>query len=268
MIDKGKFNLLGVLVNAIDYDAVVEKVIKAAEAQQSLTVSALAVHGVMTGVLDKAQGFRLNHTDLVVPDGQPVRWALNWLYGCGLKERVYGPTLMLKMCDRAAELGLSIYLYGSTHEVLKALSQNLEEQFPSLKLAGVQPSLFRRVSLKEKSDRARSIEESGASIVFIGLGCPRQETWIYEHRELLNMPVLAIGAAFDFHAGSLKQAPAWMQRYGLEWVFRLIHEPSRLWKRYLYLNPLYIGLLVLQLLKFRAFKHRKASLSIDTMNYG
>jgi N-acetylglucosaminyldiphosphoundecaprenol N-acetyl-beta-D-mannosaminyltransferase len=248
MIDKDKHNVLGILINAIDYEAAVERIIQSAHASEPLSVSALAVHGVMTGVLDPEQAYRLNHLDLVVPDGQPVRWALNLLHRAELQDRVYGPTLMLNVCDRAAQEGLPIYLYGSRIEVLTALQQNLNHCFPTLKIAGMQPSRFRQLSETEQLDIAREIQDSGAQIVFVGLGCPRQEVWAYENQSILKMPILAVGAAFDFHAQLLAQAPAWMQKLGLEWVFRLIKEPRRLWRRYAFLNPLYLWYLCLQFL--------------------
>lgn len=268
MIDQGKQNILGIQINAIDYEATVERVIAAAQAKEPLAVSALAVHGVMTGVLDPEQAYRLNHLDLVVPDGQPVRWALNLLYGNRLKDRVYGPTLMLKICARVADLGLPIYLYGSTDRVLGALTQNLQQRFPELKIAGNQPSRFRQISPAEKTEVVETIRASGAALVFVGLGCPRQEVWAYEYRDVLQMPVLAVGAAFDFHAGLLPQAPPLMQRYGLEWLFRLTQEPKRLWKRYVFLNPLYVILLTRQWF-FGVGKTQKHFSSVpDRLNYG
>ena len=246
MIDRGKQNLLGVLIDAVDYAAAVERIISAAHAQQKLTVSALAVHGVMTGVLDAQHRYRLNHLDLVVPDGQPVRWALNWLHQAALADRVYGPTLTLKVCERAAAEGLPIYLYGSRPEVLAALTARLTERYPQLQIAGSQPSRFRRVSPEEQREIAAEIQASGARIVLVGLGCPRQEVWVYENAALINLPMLAVGAAFDFHAGLLPQAPPMLQKVGLEWLFRLSKEPKRLWQRYLYLNPFYLFLLSLQ----------------------
>ncbi|NJL87113.1 MAG: WecB/TagA/CpsF family glycosyltransferase [Leptolyngbyaceae cyanobacterium SM1_1_3] len=251
MINQGKHSVLGIEVSAIDYEAAVSQIMQAAVSGQPLTVSALAVHGVMTGVLDPEQGYRLNHLDLVVPDGQPVRWALNWLHQTQLSDRVYGPTLMLQVCDRAAQAGLPVYFYGSRPEVLEALIQNLQARFPRLPVVGSQPSYFRQVSTQEMSAIAATIQASGAKIVFAGLGCPRQEVWAYEYRDRLSMPILAIGAAFDFHAGRLSQAPGWMQKRGLEWLFRLSQEPGRLWQRYLLLNPLYLWLLLLQLLGLR-----------------
>ena len=238
MIDKGKKNVLGILVNAVNYEAAVSKIIAAASAGKPMSVSALAVHGVMTGVLDNTHRYRLNHMDLVLPDGQPVRWALNLLYDTKLPDRVCGPDTMLKICERAAEEGLSIYLYGSKADVLEALSRNLRQRFPGLIIAGTQPSKFRQVSPQEKQETAQQIRNSGAAITFVGLGCPRQEVWAYEYRDDLSMPLIAVGAAYDFHAGTLAKCPDFLSKIGLEWLFRLMKEPKRLWKRYVFLNPL------------------------------
>src|SRR5215467_10582481 len=169
------------MVNAIDYEAAVERIIAAAKQKQRMSVSALAVHGVMTGVLDDTHRYRLNHLDLVVPDGQPIRWALNAMHHAGLKDRVYGPTLTLKLCARAAAESLPIYLYGSEPEVLSALVRNLCERFPGLRVAGWQPSRFRPLTVEEKLEVAQTIAGSGARLTFVGLGCPRQEVWIYEY---------------------------------------------------------------------------------------
>jgi N-acetylglucosaminyldiphosphoundecaprenol N-acetyl-beta-D-mannosaminyltransferase len=248
-----KLNVLGVQVDATDYREAVERIVAAALAGTGMTVSALAVHGVMTGALDPVHRYRLNHLDLVVPDGQPVRWALNFLHGAGLADRVYGPTLMLKLCERAAREALPIYLYGSRAEVLERLKARLPERIPGLSIAGAEPSRFRLLAPRERLEVAARIRRSGAAMTFVGLGCPRQEVWAYEHRETLGMPIVAVGAAFDFHAGTLSQAPAILQAHGLEWLFRLAHEPRRLWRRYLYLNPLYLSLVALQGLHLRRF---------------
>lgn len=251
MVDYGKQNVLGVGVDAVDYDAAVERIIRAAAGNRPMAVSALAVHGVMTGALDAVHRHRLNKLDLVVPDGQPVRWAMKMLYGVSLPDRVYGPTLTLKVCERAAKEGLSLYLYGSQPDVLAKFETNLRKKFPGLNVAGTQPSRFRQVTPQEQQEIAAEIRDSGASIVLVGLGCPRQETWVFENRDLIQMPLVAVGAAFDFHAGTVSQAPEWCQRRGLEWLYRLVQEPRRLWKRYVYLNPLYLTLVVLQWSKLR-----------------
>jgi exopolysaccharide biosynthesis WecB/TagA/CpsF family protein len=253
VIRRGRHNLLGVLVDAVDYAAAVDTIVAAAERQAPCAVSALAVHGVMTGYLDEAQRSRLNQLDLNVPDGQPVRWALNLLHRTRLPDRVYGPTLMLRVCEAAAQRGLPIYLYGSRPEVLDAMRARLLERFSELRVAGSEPSRFRTLREEEKREVVQRIRSSGARITFVGLGCPRQEVWAYEYREALSMPIVAVGAAFDFHAGTLRQAPRWMQDRGLEWLFRLAAEPGRLWRRYLLLNPRYVLLVGAQYLRLRRF---------------
>lgn len=268
MIDKGKKNVLGILVNAVNYEAAVSKIIAAAIAREPMSVSALAVHGVMTGVLDRTHRYRINHIDLVLPDGQPVRWALNLLYNTGLPDRVCGPNAMLHICERAAEEGLSIYLYGSQASVLEALSRNLCQRFPKLIIAGTQPSKFRHVSVQEKQEIAQQIRNSGAAITFVGLGCPRQEVWAYEYRDDLSMPLIAVGAAYDFHAGNLAKAPEFLSKIGLEWLFRMIKEPKRLWQRYVFLNPLYIWLFLLQALKIKQFDPTDATPPVEEVLYG
>jgi exopolysaccharide biosynthesis WecB/TagA/CpsF family protein len=168
---------------------------------------------------------------------------------------VYGPNLALAVCERAEEEGLSVYFYGSTPEILSQLKRNLLRRFPRLVFAGMDSSKFRRLTPQEKKQVIINIRQSGASIVFVGLGCPRQEVWAYEFRDLLSVPILAVGAAFPFLAGTLPQAPKWMQDHGLEWLFRLWTEPLRLWSRYLLLNPTYLFLLLLQALGILRFRN-------------
>jgi exopolysaccharide biosynthesis WecB/TagA/CpsF family protein len=241
MIAKGRHNVLGVLVDAVDYEAATEQVIAAAHERRPLALTALAVHGVMTGVLDREHNARLNSFDVVTPDGQPVRWALNLLHHVGLADRVYGPTLTLRVVERCAAEGLPVYLYGSTDETLARLVPALERMFPALKLAGVEASKFRSAQPGEDAEIADRIRSSGARVVLVGLGCPRQEVFAYAMRPLLDMPLMAVGAAFDYHAGLLRKPPPWMQRAGLEWLWRLGLEPKRLWRRYVVLNPAYLA---------------------------
>ncbi len=254
MKSPAKNNLLGVLVDGVDHKTAASMVMEAARQRRSFSVSALAVHGVMTGVLDFTHRYRLNHLDLVVADGQPVRWALNLLYSAGLRQRVYGPNLMLDVIEQAAAEGTPIYLYGTTKEVLDLLCAKLRQRFPGIQIAGAEPSQFAKVSADAAEQIAERIRQSGAQIVFAGLGCPRQEVWAYEFRDRLRMPILAVGAAFPMIAGTLPMAPQWMQDRGLEWLFRLSMEPGRLWRRYLLLGPVYLALVLGQWtgLSFRA----------------
>lgn len=240
------------MIDAVDYDAACERVIAAAREQRPCSVSALAVHGVMTGALDPVHKHRLNRLDLVVPDGQPVRWAMKWLYGVELPDRVYGPELTLRVCEQAAAEGIGIYLYGSTSDVLDKFAATLKKRFPRIIISGSQPSRFRQLNADEQAETAAAIKASGAGIVLVGLGCPRQETFVFENREPISLPLLAVGAAFDFHAGTVSQAPAWLQSRGLEWLYRFVQEPARLWRRYVYLNPLYLALVALQWARLRS----------------
>jgi N-acetylglucosaminyldiphosphoundecaprenol N-acetyl-beta-D-mannosaminyltransferase len=267
MLNKGKRNIIGILIDAVDYEAATDFVLCAAREKRAAAVSAVAVHGLMTGVLNREQKFRLNHFDLLVPDGQPVRWAVNALYRAGLPDRVYGPNLMLKLCARAAAEGLPVYFYGSTRDVLSSLKRSLEERFPRILIAGMECSKFRRLAPEEKPIIAASICNSGASIVFVGLGCPRQEVFAYEFHDILPMPLVAVGAAFPFLAGKIPQAPRWMQDVGLEWVFRLALEPQRLWRRYVLLNPTYIFFVVIQALGLSSFSTNGQAPS-DELLYG
>jgi N-acetylglucosaminyldiphosphoundecaprenol N-acetyl-beta-D-mannosaminyltransferase len=249
-VEAAKKNLLGVLVDGVDEAFATALIIEAARKRRMCSVSAIAVHGVMEGVLDAGHLYRLNHLDLVVADGQPVRWALNLMHAVRLKKRVYGPDLTLAVLAQAAQNRIPVFFYGSTPEVLSQLRTNLKAKFPNLIVAGTEPSLFGRTRPEVADQIAGRIRQSGAQVVFVGLGCPRQEVWAYEFRHRLDMPIVAVGAAFPFLAGTLRQAPRWMQDRGLEWLFRLWSEPRRLWRRYLLMSPAYLFLVACQLLGF------------------
>jgi N-acetylglucosaminyldiphosphoundecaprenol N-acetyl-beta-D-mannosaminyltransferase len=184
----------------------------------------------------------LNEADIATPDGVPVVWALR-SFGYKNQQRVYGPTLMLEICGRAATLGHRIFLYGGRDETLGALRERLHVRFPELQIADAYAPPFRELSSREKSEIEKRIRDSDADIVFVGISTPKQERWMYEHRySFPGVTLIGVGAAFDFHAGRVRQAPAWMQRNGLEWLFRLMTEPVRLWRRYLLTTPQFLPL--------------------------
>ena len=268
MIDLGKRTVLGVAVDVTDYDSAVERIVEAAKKKKAFAVTALPVHGIMTGARDPQHRYRLNGFELLVPDGQPVRWALNLIHRVGLRERVYGPTLMLALCDRLAQEGLPIYLFGSRAETIALLSTKLRRRFPQLRIAGSQPGRFKVLSRSEREDIVLAIRQSGAALVFVGLGCPRQEIWAYENRAALSMPAVCVGAAFDFHAGTVAQAPPALQRVGLEWAYRLVREPRRLWRRYVLFNPLYVGMVAAQATGAIDFDSRPTNPPTQDLNYG
>lgn len=268
MIDRGKHNVAGVRVDAVDYEAAVDKIIRAAHERQPLAVAAVSVHGVMVSVRDRTHRYRLNALDLVVPDGQPVRWALNSIHGARLRERVYGPQMMFEVCRRAAAEGLPIFILGAYDKLLRELRNGLKEKLPGLSIAGCKPAEYRSLTVDEQAALVDEIRASGARIVLVGLGCPKQEVFVYEMRNTLSMPILAVGAALNFHAGQLDQAPPFMQRWGLEWAFRLCKEPRRLWRRYLLTNPLYLALFVLQASGLYVIEPNSAVPPNQEMRYG
>jgi exopolysaccharide biosynthesis WecB/TagA/CpsF family protein len=268
VIDEGKKSVLGVQVSVVDYESAAARVVAAAKARKPFSVTSLPVHGIMTGARDSRHRFRLNTFDLLTPDGQPVRWALNLIHHVGLRERVYGPTLMLALAERFAAEGLPIYLFGSREETIALLSRNLQRRFPKLRIAGAQPGRFKVLSRDERGRIVRDIRESGAAAVFVGLGCPRQEIWAYENREQLSMPAICVGAAFDFHAGTVPQAPPTLQRVGLEWAYRLSREPRRLWRRYVLLNPQYVAMVAAQVAGLVDFDAREQIPPETDLNLG
>ena len=248
MKDLGKRNVLGVLVDAVDRKAAVRKVIRAARRLDQYQVTALAVHGVMTGTRNEEYRRRLNGFDLVVPDGQPVRWALNLLYGTRLKSPVRGTDLVVGLLAAAEREKLSVFFYGSKPETLERVVEHVEVRFPQLRVAGVMPSAFRAVAEQDQAKISDEVRSSGAAIVFVGLGCPRQEVFVSAMSQRVGVPLIAVGAAFDYLAGTLREPPRLIGRWGLEWAWRLLLEPRRLWRRYVLLNPAYLGLLTAQAL--------------------
>lgn len=242
-----KHNVFGVNVSATTYAETIGCMIAAAKAGVSAVASFHAAHAVVTASDDPELKQRVNQFEIVAPDGQPVRWALNILHKAGLRDRVYGPELTLRLCERAAEEGVPIYLYGGANdEILSDLQQNLLEKFPKLQIAGAESPPFRPLTEEEDEEVVERINASGAGIVFIGLGCPKQDHFAYEHKGRIQAVQACVGAAFDFHAGRTTMAPAWMQRNGLEWFYRLCSEPRRLWKRYLVTNSLFLKKLLSQ----------------------
>ena len=246
-----KLDVLGVEVSATTYDELVPLLIAAAERGQPALATFLPVHGVVTAATDLTYRYRVNAFDVVGPDGQPVRWALNQLHHAGLTDRVYGPELMMRLCAAAADHGVSIYLYGSTPQVLAALSAKLAERCPGLRVAGSESPPFRRLTEEETAAVVDRMNASGAGLVFIGLGCPRQDVFAHDNRHAIRAVQLCVGAAFDFHAGTKKMAPPWMQKRGLEWLFRLTQEPGRLWQRYLVTNTTFVCLMAKRLVTGR-----------------
>jgi len=235
-----KADLFGVGISVTDYATATAAILEAAKARRSFGVTALATHGLMESVRDPELARRVNSLDLVTPDGQPVRWALNALHATGLAERVYGPDLTVEVCRAAADAGVGVYLFGSTPQTCDAMAAELRRRFPAIRIAGIQPDRFRDATPEEDAADVERMNASGAGVILVGRGCPRQERWVADHLGAVNAAMLAVGAAFDYLAGTLRCPPAWMQRHGLEWLFRLGLEPRRLARRYLVYNTRFV----------------------------
>lgn len=250
-----KYDLFRVKVSAAGYAKVVDAILQAARQRLPSVASFHAAHALVTASDDPALLTKVNTFQILAPDGQPVRWALNLLYRAGLRDRVYGPELMMRLCRRAAAEGVPVYFYGSSPRVIDGLCARFSAEYPDLEVAGAESPPFRPLSPEEDRDMVNRINQSGAGIVFIGLGAPKQDHFAYEHRDRIRAVQVCVGAAFDFHAGSKKMAPPWMQRNGLEWLYRLIQEPRRLWRRYMVTNSVFLAKLLCELPR-RCLRHQ------------
>lgn len=235
-----KVDLFGLRVSLTNYVELVHQITSAAKKRHKAVVTCHAVHAIIETTRHTELLRNANRFQVVAPDGQPVRWALNLMYGARLPDRVYGPELTLKICEAAATANLPVYFYGGTQTVVEKLARNLKEKFPGLEIAGLESPPFRELTNQEATDTVERINQSGARIVFIGLGFPKQDVFAAEHQDKLQAVQVCVGAAFDFHAGEKPMAPVWMQNAGLEWCFRLFQEPARLWKRYLVTNSIFL----------------------------
>jgi N-acetylglucosaminyldiphosphoundecaprenol N-acetyl-beta-D-mannosaminyltransferase len=246
-------DVLGIPLALTDYEHTLDWIDRMVVTGTRGYVCVAAVHTVMESQEDSDLRHAVLGSSLTVPDGQPLVWAMNAL-GHDLSSRVYGPDLMDKACARAARAGQRFYLYGGRNQgALVQLVQNLRRRHPGLKIVGGYSPPYRDLTESERQSIAREIDATGADVVWVGIGVPKQEKWMATMRPLLHAPVLiGVGAAFDFHAGLVPQAPSWMQTAGLEWAYRLAHEPRRLWRRYARHNPRFVGAFALQLLRHRA----------------
>lgn len=235
--------IVGAHVDATTYAHATDSVVVWATEQESRYVCVANVH-VLMEAYDSAD-FRaiVNAADLTVPDGMPLVWVLR-LKGQRDQQRVYGPTLMLHVLESAAREELSVGFYGSKPEVIASLVKRMQVRYEGLTVAYSYSPPYRTLSPEEDRAIVEQINQSGTRILFVGLGCPKQEIWMAKHRGQVKAVMLGVGAAFDFHAGIKPQAPGWMQGVGLEWIFRLFSEPGRLWKRYLYHNPRFVVLAI------------------------
>lgn len=249
--------ILGMRVDGTSYEDATRRVLAWARSGESRYVCVATVHMVMEAYDHPDYQALVNAADLVTPDGMPLVWMLRRL-GIPNQTRVYGPDLTLHVCEAAAREGIPVGFYGSAPEVLEQLVEKLRARFPGLQVVYAFSPPFRPLTEEEDQKVIQEINASGAKILFVGLGCPKQERWMAEHKGKVQAVMLGVGAAFDFHAGRVRQAPRWIQNIGMEWFFRLLMEPRRLWRRYLKHNPRFVVLAIAQLLGWRRFQPQHA----------
>lgn len=243
-------HILGVRVDATTYESATRGILGWARTHQSRYVCCASVNNIMEA--HDSEEFRevMNRADLVTSDGMPLVWLLR-LLGASRATRVYGPDLTRHLLHAAADSGIPVAFYGGSPQVLKELLKRIEKNFPGIRIVYAESPPFRPATLEEDAHTVAAIRESGACILFIGLGTPTQDRWMHAHRGKIRCVMLGVGAAFDFLAGAKRQAPRWMQSSGLEWLFRLVTEPRRLWRRYLRHNPRFAVLAFTELVSHR-----------------
>lgn len=233
-----------------DYKSYIASIVDLALCRLSSYVCVANVHMFVEVWKNAVYTNVVNSADIITPDGKPLSKAIEWLYGIK-QPRVAGMDLFPDLLREAEASGLGVYLYGSTDEVLGAIQNKSLNDYPRLIFSGAYSPPFRALTDVEKAEDIRRINESGAHLVFVALGCPKQERWMAENKGKIHAVMLGVGGAFPVYAGLQKRAPEWMQKYALEWMFRLYQEPKRMWKRYLVTNTLFCILLAKELFKVK-----------------
>ena len=234
-----RVDVLGSPIDVVDLDGAVSQLLAWGMQRQGRSICACNVHSVVEARHDPQLAAAIASADLVIADGAPIAWLMRRA-GCAKQRRVSGPDLMWAYLPAAAAQGHRVFLYGSTTETLARLTARTQECFPGLVIAGTHAPPFRLENELEDRQIVDRINASDAASVWVALGCPKQEAWIASHRNRIHSVMVGVGAAFDFHAGIVQRAPGWMQAVGLEWLHRLLAEPRRLWRRYLFTNTLFV----------------------------
>lgn len=240
--------VLGFSIDSMPMDGAVNQVLDWAKLRASRYVCFCNAHMVVTAKTDDPFAQVLSQADLVLPDGMPIAVSMR-RKGALSQQRVAGPDFMLHCCARAARENIPVYFYGSTEETLRLLTERLPRDYSGLRIAGAYSPPFRPQTEQEGAAAIAAINDSGAGIIFVGLGCPKQELWMARNSQSIHGVLLGVGAAFDFAAGNLTRAPLWMRQNGLEWLYRLLKEPRRLWKRNLVTNSLFLYYSLREVLK-------------------
>jgi N-acetylglucosaminyldiphosphoundecaprenol N-acetyl-beta-D-mannosaminyltransferase len=239
--------VLNTRVDPTSYIEATDQIANWAASGESRYVCVANVHMIMEAYDSPEFQAIVNQADLVTPDGMPLVWMLR-RFGYPHQQRVYGPDLTIWIARKAAAAGIPVGLYGGAPDTLQDLKKSLEKKISGIQIDYAYSPAFRELTVEENKQIVSDINNSGIRILFVGLGCPRQERWMAAHIGHIHAVMLGVGAAFDFHAGKKAQSPAWIQKIGMEWFFRLITEPRRLWYRYLYNNPRFVFLAARQLL--------------------
>lgn len=237
-------------IDAVDWETAVGRIRAWARNHESRYVCICNAHSVVTACQDRRFATAIEQADMATPDGAPVAWLMRRM-GQQAQRRISGPDLMWRLCAAVEGSGEGVFLYGSTPETLARLERALQAAFPDLRISGWHSPPFRPLTPAEEQADIDLINASGAGVVWVSLGCPKQELWMARHVGRIQAVMVGVGAAFDFHAGNVSRAPAWMQSHGLEWLHRLSSEPRRLWRRYLVTNTLFIVLAARQLIGWR-----------------
>lgn len=248
--------VLDAFVDSMDWNQVLETTGDWAQAQQSRYMCFCNVHSIVTAKFRADAGEAIRGADMVLPDGMPIAWALR-LLGFREQSRIDGPTFMWRLCQKLQHSGNSIFLYGNQKSTLDRLCSNLASIFPKLRIAGVISPPFRQLTPDEDDAIVNAINATGATVLLVSLGCPKQEMWMARHHGRIRALMVGVGAAFDYHAGTVRRAAPWMQATGLEWFYRLTQEPTRLWRRYLVTNAVFVAYLCMQLIAYALPGRRK-----------
>jgi N-acetylglucosaminyldiphosphoundecaprenol N-acetyl-beta-D-mannosaminyltransferase len=243
-----KIEILRFSVSLGKYQDFVDQIISKAKGKTKAYVCIASVHQLMEAHADPSFAKISHQADIVTPDGLPITWALQWLYNVK-QDRVAGMDLLPDLLKESQEKGLSVFFYGSTQTMLDKTSDYLQKEYPGLTVAGLYSPPFRPLTTDEESDICAIINNSGANMVFVVLGCPKQEKWMAAMKSKINATLVGVGGALPVLVGLQKRAPVWMQKSGLEWFFRLGQEPGRLWKRYLVTNSQFIYYIIAERFK-------------------
>lgn len=240
------------LITIGKYQELISNILRLSNKKKSSYVCISNVHMVVEAYLDENFSEIVNNADIATPDGMPLAKAIKLLYGLD-QDRVSGMDLTPDLMKISEEKSLSIFIYGSTDDTLAKISTKAKEEYPNLKLKVYSPP-FRALTDEEKNDIVIRINEINPDFIFVALGCPKQEKWMAEHKDKINSCMIGLGGALEVYAGVKDRAPKWMQEYSLEWLYRFMQDPKRLWKRYLVTNTLFIVLLLVQIVNTRVLK--------------